>query len=73
MNRISNDLINEAIIEYENKKLNIKLWNRQWKAIEMYEKNASYQDVLQTLFGAKSSAYVASHKKNSDFNTLINN
>lgn len=42
-------------------------------SIEMYEKNASYQDVLQTLFGAKSSAYVASHKKNSDFNTLINN
>lgn len=66
-----NNLIIEASEQYENKKLGIKLWNRFWKAIEMYENKSTYQHVLQTLFGAKSSSSCISHKKMDDFNTLL--
>jgi hypothetical protein len=55
-------LIDKAIEVYLEKNLNIKLWNRFWKAIQMYKDNKSYQEVLQTLFGAKSDVTV-SHKK----------
>ena len=57
--------------QYERKKLNKKLWFRFWRALEMYENNSSYQDVLQELFGAKSSGFVSSHKKNKNFNSYI--
>lgn len=42
------DLIIEATEAYENKGLNIKLWNRQWKAIDMYFNGSTYQEVLET-------------------------
>jgi len=47
------DLILEAINEYKNIDLNIKLWNRFWRALEMYQSCASYQNVLEKLFGVK--------------------
>ena len=55
--------------QFERKNLNIKLWYRFWQAVEMYEGKATYQQVLQELFGAKSNAEVSNHKKNKDFNT----
>ena len=64
-------LICSSLDQYENKKLGIKLWGRFWKALEIYENNSSYQDVLQTLFGARSSATVKNHKNNKSFNTNI--
>ena len=64
------DLILEAIDDYENKKLNIKLWKRFWKCIELYKNGAKYTEVLVELFGAKS-LETSSHKKNKDFNTNI--
>jgi len=63
-------LIIESIDAYKKKDLNVKLWHRFWRALEMYQNDSSYQEVLETLFGAKSSASVISHKKNKDFNTL---
>ena len=57
---------------FEDKQLYIKLWNRFWKACEMYNSSYSYQVVLQELFGAKQSDYTSQHKKNKDFNTLLN-
>jgi hypothetical protein len=65
------DLIVESFDQYEKKRLNIKLWYRFWQAIEMYSEGASYQQVLQTLFGAKQTSTPSSHKKNKNFNTLI--
>ncbi|CAF1144751.1 unnamed protein product [Brachionus calyciflorus] len=57
------ELILEAINEFKNIDLNIKLWNRFWRALEMYQSGASYQNFLEKLFGAKSSSKVISHKK----------
>jgi hypothetical protein len=45
-------VLNEIIEAFQKKGLNIKLWERFWKTIEMYGDNKSYEDVLQTLFGA---------------------
>jgi transposase len=49
------DLILEAISKYKTSDLKIKLWFRFWRALEMYANGLSYQEVLQELFGAKSS------------------
>ena len=38
----------------------------------MYDTGATYAEVLLALFGAKSSAVVAHHKKNKDFNNNLN-
>lgn len=56
---------------YENSELNIKLWKRFWRALEMYSSDGSYQEVLQELFGAKMEAKVQNHQKNKNFNTLL--
>ncbi len=37
----------------------------------MYYNGATYQQVLQAHFGAKSSSTVVSHKKNKNFNSLL--
>lgn len=66
-----NNLIADSLKAYEDKKLNIKLWYRFWQALEMYENESSYQEVLQTLFGAKSSDSITTHKKNKHFNTIL--
>lgn len=66
-----NELIMEAILEFKTKKISIKLWNRFWKCLDMYRENATYEEVLQKLFGAKSSWEVKSHKKINDFNNLL--
>ena len=58
-----NDLIIGAMKHYQEKGLNQKLWLRFWLAIEMYNTSASYQEVLQNLFGAKSIATVQTHLK----------
>ena len=63
-------LIESALTHYENKRLNIKLWNRFWQANNMYANGATYQEVLEALFGAKSTL-TKSHKKNIHFNYLI--
>jgi hypothetical protein len=66
------ELITSSMRQFEEKNLNIKLWNRFWKACEMYQSGCTYQEVLQELFGAKQSTEVAHHKKNKNFNTLLN-
>ena len=62
------NLILDAIKDYENKKLNIKLWKRFWDCIEMYKNGAKYCEVLVKLFGAKS-IETLTHKKNKNFDT----
>jgi len=64
-------LIVEAIDHYKDTNLNLKLWKRFWDAVFMYHNGQTYQDVLTTLFGAKSSANIVSHKKNFHFNNRI--
>ena len=64
-------LLIEAQRRYQQKGLSIKLWYRFWRAIDMYENNCSYVDVLHDLFGAKSSATIKTKKKIKDFNTNI--
>jgi hypothetical protein len=64
-------LIIKSFEEYEKKHLNIKLWYRFWEANAMYYNGATYHQVLQTLFGAKSSPTIVSHKKNKNFNSLL--
>lgn len=46
-------LINQSVIDFEQKKTNMRLWNRFWRAIEMYHVGSSYQEVLSSLFGPK--------------------
>jgi len=65
------DLILEAISKYKTSDLKIKLWFRFWLALEMYANGLSYQEVLQELFGAKSSTKIQNHKKNKNFNTKL--
>lgn len=48
-----------------------KLRIRFWKAIKMYDRGETYESVLQTLFGAKSSATTKYHKKNKNFNSNL--
>ena len=64
-------LIELSRVNYVEQNLNIKLWHRFWKALDMYNNDAMYQEVLKTLFGAKSFANVKSHKKNHHFNTNL--
>lgn len=66
-----NGLIIEGMEQYSRKNLNIKLWLRFWKCLELYNDNFSYQEVLHSLFGAKSSATIINHKKNKNFNNLL--
>jgi len=66
------DLIKDGLRLFKDKKLNIKLWNRFWVALDMYNNDSSYQEVLTKLFGAKSSSCTQTHKKNKDFNTKLN-
>lgn len=65
-------LINDAINQYKSKNLNAILWDRFWKALELYNSGSTYQEVLIELFGTKSSDKTLSHKKNKNFNTKIN-
>ena len=51
--------------------VNAELWNRLWGALLIYNTGSSYSDVLQKLFGAKSSDTVIQHKKNKDFNNNL--
>jgi hypothetical protein len=37
----------------------------------MYDGDSTYEVVLQTLFGAKSSSEVKNHKNGKNFNTLL--
>ena len=64
-------LINDSIDEYKASGLNRKLWNRFWETIDMYNANASYQEVLQTLFGAKCQANIKNHKNIKNMNTNL--
>ena len=66
-----NSLIEEGMHQFQNKSLNLKLWFRFWKALEMYDGNSTYKEVLQALFGAKSTENVKTHKKVKDFNTAL--
>lgn len=66
-----NSLIMSAFDQFKKKNINIKLWKRFWKALGMYENGSTYQEVLVTLFGSKSSANVETHKKNKNFNTNL--
>ena len=68
-----NNLICESFENFKIKNVNIQLWNRFWRAIEMYDNDATYEDVLTSLFGAKQSATIVSHKKNINFNKNLNN
>lgn len=52
-------------------KIRNKLWFRFWEALEMYENDSCYQDVLQRIFGARSSATVKNHINNKSFNTNL--
>lgn len=65
------DLILEAISKYKTSNLKIKLWFMFWQALEMYANGSTYQEVLQKLFGAKSSSKIQTHKKNKNFNTRL--
>ena len=66
-----NSLIINAQEAYKISDLNLKLWNRFWRCLEMYDNGATYQEVLTTLFGTKSSAQIKTHKKNKNFNSKI--
>ena len=66
-----NGLIIQGMERFEEKKLSFKLWRRLWKSPEMYHEGSSYQQVLQSLFGARFSATSISHQKNKDFNNSI--
>ena len=66
-----NGLIIAAIGEFKKAALSIKLWNRFWLAIDMYYHKHTYQQVLEELFGAKSSFKIVSHKKVKNFNTNL--
>ena len=43
-------LINEALLQYEQKGMNIKLWKRFWKCQDMYKNGFCYEEVLHALF-----------------------
>lgn len=66
-----NDLIIRAVEEFKEKNLNIKLWNRFWRIIDMYHNNSTYEEVLTHLFGSRSSPKTKSKKKITHFNTKI--
>ncbi len=66
-----NNLICASFENFQAENVNIKLWGRFWHALEMYNNNASYEEVLNTHFGAKQSSKVVSHKKNKDFNNNL--
>ena len=55
------NLIRETMLSYQSSDLNFKLWKRFWKALSAYKIGKTYEDVLQTYFGAKSSANVTTH------------
>ena len=58
-------LISLSIEKYKESriKLCMKYWNYEILNIEMYDSGATYQEVLQSLFGAKSNSNVKTHKK----------
>ena len=64
-------LIYQGIEEYKKSELNKKLWNRYWKTIALYNQDYTYHQV-QTLFGAKSYDQIKTHRKNTNFNSLLN-
>jgi hypothetical protein len=65
------EFLTQARSHFLETNLNFKLWNRFWNCLQMYKDGSSYSKVLSTLFGAKSSSTVTSHKKNIVFNTKL--
>ncbi len=61
------DLKDESRDEFNKSEVNLKLWNRFWKTLNLYKDGGTYKDVLTTYFGAKSSSRVVSHNKNNKF------
>jgi hypothetical protein len=51
--------------------INVKLWNRFWEAIAMNDSGATYEQVLQSLFGAKSESNIKNHKNIKNFKTNL--
>ncbi len=58
-----NEYITDSMKKFKFSMIKIKLSKRFFDACEMYNAGATYEDVLTTLFVAKSSAKVNSHKK----------
>jgi hypothetical protein len=46
-------LINEAMHSYKSSNLNFKHWKRFWKTLAAYNSSKTYQEVLQTFYGAR--------------------
>jgi hypothetical protein len=61
-------LIDISIQKYIESGINVKLWNRFWEDIAMYYSDATYEQFLQSLFGAKSQSNIKNHKNIKNFN-----
>lgn len=68
-----NKLIITSINRYQEKNLNIKLWNRFWQCLLMYKSGLSYRDVLNELFSSKATSKPTSHTKISNTNLISPN
>lgn len=66
-----NNLIIQSKERFELSFMGPRLWHRFWRCLEMYHGGSSYREVLQTLFGAKSSDKIIKHKKNTNFNSML--
>lgn len=64
-------LIEQSRDDFRKSDKNLYLWRRFWNSIEMYSNGGTYQDVLKTFFGVRSSARVKNKKKINDFNSLL--
>lgn len=63
-------LIEQSRNEFRASEKNIYLWRRFWKCLKLYSSGGTYQEVLQSFFGVKSSATVKS-KTIAYYNILI--
>ena len=57
-----------SIHKYIESGINVKLQDRFWEAIAMNDSGATYEQVLQSLFGAKSQSNIKNHKNIKNFN-----
>lgn len=55
------ELIFVSAQTFEDKKVNLRLWNRFWRTILIYKQGNSYQQVLTSLFGPKVKDTPSSH------------
>ena len=59
--------------DFTDKKIQLKLYRRFWRALQAYHSGQTYEQVLKLFYSNLCSATIQSHRKISNTNLAVNN